>query len=363
MTAQLDAAGGVRAGEELDATALSRWLASAAPEYAGGSIVVEQFPRGFSNLTYLLRFSGDRQLVLRRPPRGVRKGSAHDMTREFRILRALHARGGRVPHPVAACEDESVLGAPFYVMERVRGLILRQAAPPGLDLTPAIMRGLSMSLIDAMRAIHDTPLDAEGIKELGSPAGYVQRQVQGWAKRYGAARTDEIAEMEQLAAWLDANRPGEWGAALIHNDFKYDNMVLEPDNVTRVLAVLDWEMATLGDPLLDLGTTLGYWVDADDPPALRSLGLGITALPGSLTRAELWAEYERRAGRPLGDPVFYFAFGLFKLGVISQQIYARYKAGLTADERFGALIHAVRALSQTGMRAVALKRLDRLAAG
>ena len=283
------------------------------------------------------------------------------MGREFRILRALHLRGGRVPRPIAFCDDESVLGAPFYIMERVRGLILRQAAPPGLDLTPEIMRGLSTSFLDAMLEIHGTPLDAEGIAELGNPAGYVQRQVQGWAKRYGNARTDDVPDMEQLAAWLDANRPAEWGAALIHNDLKYDNMVLDANNLTRVLAVLDWEMATLGDPLMDLGTTLGYWVDANDPPELRTLGLGITALPGNLSRAELWAAYERRAGRSLGDPVFYFAFGLFKLGVISQQIYARFKAGLTTDERFGALIDAVRALSRTGVRAIACRRIDRLA--
>ena len=362
-SAPIDVARPVRAGEELDAVALAHWLESVSPDVGESGVTIEQFPRGFSNLTYLLRLAGGLELVLRRPPRGIKKGSAHDMGREFRILRALHVRGGRVPRPVAFCDDESVIGTPFYVMERVRGLILRQAAPSGLDLTPAIMRGLSSSFLHTMREIHATPIDADGIRELGSPAGYVQRQVQGWAKRYGAARTDDIADMEALAAWLDANRPAEWGASLIHNDLKYDNMVLDAGDPTRVLAVLDWEMATLGDPLMDLGTTLGYWVDADDPAELRSLGLGITALPGNLSRAELWAEYERRAGRSLGDPVFYFAFGLFKLGVISQQIYARFKAGLTTDERFAALIHAVRALSHTGMRAVALKRLDRLAAG
>ena len=179
----LDSARPVRAGEELDARTLALWLSAGAPEYAGATLAIEQFPRGFSNLTYLLRLSGDRELVLRRPPRGVKKGSAHDMGREFRILRTLHLRGGSVPRPIAFCDDESVLGAPFYVMERVRGLILRQAAPPGLDLTPEIMRGLSTSFLDAMLEIHGTPLDAEGIAELGNPAGYVQRQVQGWAKR------------------------------------------------------------------------------------------------------------------------------------------------------------------------------------
>ena len=357
----LDSSRPVRPGEELDAAALARWLAGAAPDFAPSPIDIEQFPRGFSNLTYLLRLPGDRELVLRRPPKGVKKGSAHDMGREFRILRALHARGGKVPRPVGHCDDESVLGAPFYVMERVRGLILRAAPPPGVPLTPAVMQGLSASFVDAMLEIHRTPLDAEGVRELGNPEGYVQRQVQGWAKRYRAAATDPIADMETLAAWLDANRPGEWGAALIHNDFKYDNMVLDPADPTRILAVLDWEMATLGDPLMDLGTTLAYWVDADDPPELRALGLGITALPGNLTRAGLWARYGELVGRPLGNPGFYYAFGLFKLAVIAQQIYTRYKAGLTTDERFGALIDAVRALAAMGNRVAAIGRVSHLA--
>ena len=353
----------MRPGEELDAAALSRWLGAAAPEYVPSAMQVEQFPRGFSNLTYLLRLGGDRELVLRRPPKGVKKGSAHDMGREFHILRALHARGGQVPRPVGYCEDDAVLGAPFYVMERVRGLILRQEAPPGVSLTPDVMRGLSAAFVEAMLAIHRTPLDADGIRDLGHPEGYVQRQVQGWAKRYRSAATDAIADMESLATWLDANRPAEWGAALIHNDFKYDNIVLDPADPTRIRAVLDWEMATLGDPLMDLGTTLAYWLDADDPPEVRALGLGITALPGNLTRAGLWARYESLAGRSLGDPSFYYAFGLFKLAVIAQQIYARYKAGLTADERFGALIHAVRALAAMGNRVAALGRVHGLAQG
>ena len=351
----------MRSGEELDATALGRWLAVAAPEYSGATIEVEQFPSGYSNLTYLLRLGADRELVLRRPPKGVKHGSAHDMGREYRILRALHARGGKVPRPVGYCEDDAVLGTPFYVMERVRGLILRQAAPPGLSLTPEIMRGLSTAFVEAMLEIHHTPLDTAGVREVGNPEGYVQRQVQGWAKRYRTAATDEIADMESLASWLDANRPGEWGAALIHNDFKYDNMVLDPADPTRILAVLDWEMATLGDPLMDLGTTLAYWVDADDPPELRALGLGITALPGNLSRAELWERYEQLVGRPLGSPAFYYAFGLFKLAVIAQQIYTRFQAGLTRDERFGALIHAVRALAAMGIRVAALGRVHHLA--
>ena len=357
-TPPLDAARAVRAGEELDAAALSAWCTAHAPEVAG-AITVQQFPRGFSNLTYLLTV-GSAEFVLRRPPKGVKKGSAHDMSREFRILAALHARQGPVPRPVALCEGDDVIGSPFYIMERVRGVILRSQPPDGVRLDTATMAGLSQAFIEALLAIHRVPISADGIAGLGHPEGYVERQVQGWAARYQRARTDDVANMEWLAAWLDANRPGESGAALIHNDFKYDNFVLDPANLTRIIAVLDWEMATLGDPLLDLGTSLGYWVDASDPPELRALGLGITALPGNLSRMELWARYHERAALPMREPVFYYVFGLFKLAVIAQQIYARYRAGLTTDDRFGALGHAVQALAGLGRRAVALGRIDRL---
>ena len=353
-----DAARPVRPGEEIDTVTIGRWLARVAPTF-NGPIAVRQFPRGFSNLTYLLTV-GEQELVLRRPPRGVGKGNAHDMGREYRILVALHERGGKVPRPIAFCEDESVLGTPFYVMERVRGLILRQAPPPGLDLGPATMRALSEAFVDALVEIHRMPIDAAGIAELGHPEGYVARQVSGWTKRYTAARTDDIADMESVARWLAANQPAESGAALIHNDFKYDNIVLDPADVTRIVAVLDWEMATVGDPLMDLGTSLGYWVEPGDPIEIRSLGIGLTALPGNLTRSELWARYGLRAGRDVGSPVFYYAFGLFKISVIAQQIYARFVKGLTTDERFGKLIHGVRAMAHTAARAADAGRIDRL---
>ncbi len=354
----IDTARAVRPGEEIDAKALAAWCAVHAPEVAG-PITIQQFPRGFSNLTYLLS-TASREFVLRRPPRGVKKGSAHDMGREFRILAALHARHAPVPRPVALADDESIIGAPFYMMERVAGVILRSQNPPGLVLDESTMRGLSLAFVDALRAIHATPLDAAGIADLGKPEGYVERQVQGWAARYQRARTDDVADMDALAAWLDAHRPTESGAALIHNDFKYDNFVLAPDDLTRIVAVLDWEMATLGDPLMDLGTSLGYWVDPTDPPELRAIGLTVTALPGNLSRAELWQRYHDVAGRPAPDPVFYYAFGLFKIAVIVQQIYARYKAGLTADERFAQLGAAVQGLAGLGRRAIELQRIDRL---
>lgn len=347
--AGLDIPAEVRAGEELPSDSLRAHL-EAAGLGTGGALHVRQFPRGFSNLTYLLEW-GDRQMVLRRPPYGVSKGSAHDMAREFRILTALSAAGYSVPRPLHYSEDERVLGAPFYVMERVAGVILRDRPPAGLSLDASTMRRLSEAFIDALAELHALDYRAAGLAELGRPEGYVTRQVAGWTRRWQAARTGEQTDVEALAAWLAAHVPPERGVALIHNDFKYDNLVLDPGDLSRIVAVLDWEMATVGDPLMDLGTSLAYWVEATDPPEIRALGIGITALSGNLTRAELVARYAERTGRPVPDVAFYHAFGLFKVAVIAQQIFARYVRGFTRDARFARLDRVVAALGQAGARA------------
>ena len=347
-----------RAGEELDVVKLAAFLRERLPGESG-SLEVAQFPRGYSNLTYLLRL-GQRQMVLRRPPFGARIKSAHDMGREFRILSGLQGVYAQAPKPLVYCEDESVLGAPFYVMERVTGVILRTQPPPGLGLTPELMRRLSESFIDNLVAIHAVDCGEAGLGELGRPEGYVTRQVGGWAKRYLNARTDDIQEMDSLAAWLHEHRPGEAGACLIHNDYKYDNLVLDPEDPAHILATLDWEMSTLGDPLLDLGSALGYWVDADDPPEWRQQAFGVTTLPGNLSREQLVERYSARSGRQVSGPVFYYAYGLFKIAVIVQQIYARYRQGLTKDERFARLIEVVRAASLMAGRAIDLGRISRL---
>jgi aminoglycoside phosphotransferase (APT) family kinase protein len=351
----------VRAGEELDAAALATFLAGAVPgweDVRADALEIAQYGAGFSNLTYLVR-AGDRELVLRRPPRGVGPGPAHDVLREHRLLAALRPTFARVPRVLAASEDAELLGAPFYVMERVRGVILRGL--PGESVPDAAtMRGLAERFVDEMAALHALDWRAAGLAELGRPDGYVERQVAGWSRRWLAARTGDVASIDAAAAWLASHRPPERGAALIHNDFKYDNLVLDPSDLTRVVAVLDWEMATVGDPLMDLGTSLGYWVDADDPPALRALGLGLTAAPGNLSRAELVARYARITGRDVSDALFYYVFGLFKLAVVAQQIYARYVRGLTGDPRFASLDASVRALGQMAGRAVSLGRIDRL---
>ena len=348
-----------RPGEELDAGKLEAYLRQALPDL-GGPIEIEQFPRGYSNLTYLLRV-GERELVLRRPPFGAKIKTAHDMGREHRILSHLVAVYPKVPRPYAFCADEAVLGAPFYIMERVTGIILRTKPPEGLELTPALMGRISEGFIDNLATIHGIDYVAAGLGDLGRPEGYVTRQVEGWTKRYQNARTDDIPEMDRLASWLFEHKPAEAGGCLIHNDYKYDNLVLDPQDPARIKAVLDWEMATIGDPLMDLGSTLGYWVDADDPEDWQQQSFGLTTLPGNLNREQLLERYVAKSGHTMSDAVFYYAYGLFKIAVIVQQIYARFKQGSTQDARFAGLIHLVRAASRTACLAIDKQRITRLA--
>jgi aminoglycoside phosphotransferase (APT) family kinase protein len=325
----------IRQGEELPLERLEAWLKERLPEMAG-PLMVEQFPAGHSNLTYLLR-TGTKELVLRRPPFGNQVKSAHDMGREYRVLSRLCKVFPAAPHPYADCDDETVIGAPFYVMERRRGLILRTHAPSQLTLDADRAGRLSTALIDQLALLHAVDYRAAELGDLGKPEGYVERQVSGWAKRYEQAQTGDVPEMNRVARWLTEHLPAGSRAAIIHNDYKYDNVVLSPDDPAQIVAVLDWEMATLGDPLMDLGTTLGYWIEAGDPEPLKQTAFGPTAVPGSLTRRELVARYEQRTSRAVPDPLFYYCFGLFKIAVIVQQIYARYVRGNTQDPRFARL--------------------------
>jgi aminoglycoside phosphotransferase (APT) family kinase protein len=360
MSGFLDAPRAVRPGEEIDAAALLAWLTPQVPGLRG-PITVEQFPSGHSNLTYLLRDEAGRELVLRRPPRGSAVKTAHDMGREHRILSRLWQSYPLAPRALAFTDDASVIGAPFYVMERVRGVVLRGARPPrGLEIAPATMRRISESLVRELARLHAVDADAAGLGDLGRPEGYVLRQVRGWCERYATARTDALPEVERAMAWLAAHAPAESGAALIHNDWKYDNLVLDPADLAEVRAVLDWEMATIGDPLMDLGTSLGYWVDPDDAADVRALPFGPTAFEGNLTRREVWERYAAAAGRAPADPLFYYVYGLVKVIGIAQQIYLRWTKGLTRDERFGALILAVAALGRQAARAIDRGRIDRL---
>jgi aminoglycoside phosphotransferase (APT) family kinase protein len=356
---KMDRSRPVRAGEELPGEILSEYLTAHLPELSG-PLTIEQFPAGFSNLTYLLRI-GNRDLVLRRPPIGAKIKTAHDMSREYRILSHLHPVYKKVPRPLLFCEDEEILGAPFYLMERVNGLILRAQRPEGLDLSPELMRGLSQAFIENLAEIHQFNYQAAGLGDLGSPQGYVKRQVEGWTRRYYNARTDDVPAIEQLADWLSQNLPADSArAALIHNDYKYDNLVLSPEDLSRVVAVLDWEMATIGDPLMDFGTSLSYWVETTDPEEWQRFGFGLTSLPGSFTRTELLDHYAKCTGRRIDDPIFYFAYGLLKIAGIVQQIYFRYQQGVTRDPRFAQLGQLVKACGTLAQRAIEFNRIDRL---
>jgi aminoglycoside phosphotransferase (APT) family kinase protein len=346
----VDSAGPVRAGEELPPAALEAYLAERLPG-GHGPLSVEQFPHGHSNLTYLVR-RGDEEFVLRRPPFGNQVKTAHDMGREFRVLSKLSAVYAPAPKPLLYCEDESVLGAPFYVMERRRGIVLRHSDEPGLAIDPPTARALCTALIDNLALLHALDYKAAGLADLGKPEGYVSRQVTGWINRYANARTDAHPEMDRVAEWLSGNMPAESAAALVHNDYKYDNLVLDPNDLTRIVAVLDWEMATVGDPLMDLGTTLGYWVEAGDPESMKTYATGPTSLPGSLSRRELVLRYAERTGRDVSGVLFYYCFGLYKIAVIIQQIYARYVRGFTRDERFSRLKDRVATLGRQAFNAL-----------
>jgi aminoglycoside phosphotransferase (APT) family kinase protein len=358
----LDRAAPVRPGEDLHTERLAAYLHAHLPGNGSGApppLIVEQFPRGYSNLTYLLRL-GDRELVLRRPPFGANIKSAHDMGREYRILRGLEGVYAKVPQPLLYCDDERVLGAPFYVMARVGGVILRERLPVGLTVAPGEMRRICESLVATLAELHAVDFAGAGLADLGKAEGYVARQVRGWTQRYANAATHDLAEMAAVAQWLAEHMPPERGAALIHNDFKLDNLVLAAEDLTQVRAVLDWEMATIGDPLMDLGTTLGYWIQAGDPPELQRIGLA--RFDGSLRRSEVVAHYARCTGRDpqalAAEMVYYYVFGLFKIAVIAQQIYYRFRQGFTQDPRFGALDTVVAACAGMAQKALVRGRIE-----
>lgn len=347
--AHVDGTRPVREGEQLDAGKLGEYLRGA----LGGdaSVGIEQFPGGHSNLTYLIRY-GEKELVLRRPPFGSKVKSAHDMGREFRVLSKLSAAYARAPRPIAHCDDPEVLGVEFYIMERVRGVIIRKDPPAGLAIDPQTATALCEVLVDTLAELHAIDYEAIGLGDFGRPTGYVERQVSGWTKRYAGSKTDDIDAVDQVAKWLADNLPEAPGASLIHNDFKFDNLVLDENDITKVVGILDWEMSTVGSPLMDLGTSLSYWVQANDPAPLQAFRFGPTTLPGMLTRTEVVARYRRASGRDIPDVLFYYCFGLFKTAVVAQQIYYRFVQGLTKDPRFAQMIHGVRLLAEMALHAV-----------
>jgi aminoglycoside phosphotransferase (APT) family kinase protein len=342
MTDYRDQPGSVRPGEELDLSKLEPFLRSQLPDQAG-LLSVKQFPSGHSNLTYSVQL-GDRQMILRRPPFGNKVKSAHDMGREFRVLSKLHVVYPPAPEVRLYCDEDSVLSAPFYVMEPIRGIILRRDPPPGLEFTPAMARKVCEAFVDNLARLHSIDYAAVGLVELGKPQGYLERQVRGWVERYHDSKTHDLSEVEQISQWMRQNLPSSSDGTLIHNDYKFDNLVLDPADLTNIIGVLDWEMCTIGDPLSDLGTALAYWVDADDPDDLQELRWGPTNYAGSMTRNELVDRYAQATRRDVSNMVFYLVFARFNLAVIVQQIYYRYHLGLTKDSRFATMAEAVQTL-------------------
>jgi len=314
------------------------------------ALVVEQYPSGYSNLTFALT-KGGTKLVLRRPPFAVQVKSGHDMGREHRVLSALQGRFPPAPRPLAMCTDDTVLGAPFYVMERREGLILRQPLPKGLELSPALLGDVCRSLVDTLVTLHRLAVTTPPLSELGKPDGFVRRQLEGWLGRWEKARTDDVPDLEALGAWLRANLPAESGGVLVHNDYKFDNVVLSAVDPTKVVGVLDWEMATLGDPRMDLGASLAYWVEATDDPRMQFVALGPTWRPGAWTRADVAARWAEGTGRDISGIHWFSCFGTFKNAVIAQQIFWRYEHGHARDPRFAALGHLVALMADTGLRA------------
>jgi aminoglycoside phosphotransferase (APT) family kinase protein len=384
----------VRKGEEIDTQRLGAFLESELG-LSGSEIDVEQFPAGSSNLTYLVRVGSD-EYVLRRPPFGNTVATAHDMGREFRVLSKLSAVYAPAPRPVIFADDVSIIGSEFYLMERRRGLIIRGRIPtsrnvtvrervdlsppaiawadlekPGtqdqnypqeplgstthdLDTSQLFRRQVCESFISTLAELHSLDLGEAGLADLGKPEGYVGRQVEGWSKRYFAARTSDAPDLERTIVWLNENIPPGTRGCLIHNDYKFDNVMLDPADLRRVTAVLDWEMVTVGDPLMDLGTTLGYWMSRDAGEEMLNMPFNPRVLMENISRQELAEMYAKNLGRNLPDMLFYYVFGTFKIAVIAQQIYSRYVKGFTKDERFANFDQFVGSLGR-----IAAKALDR----
>ena len=343
---QIDKARNIRPGEEFNTAAVEVFLKDSIPGLQG-PMSIKQFPSGHSNLTYLIT-CGEHQMVLRRPPFGTKAKTAHDMGREYRVLSALEDAYPYCPRTLAYTEDASIIGCPFYVMERIRGIIVRREFPPGFDDVPETIKKLCRKLVQVHHDLHRIDVSKVGLGDFGKPVGYIERQVNGWSKRYRAARTPDAPDCEDIMAWLqDKMPPDSDKPAIIHNDFKLDNVVIDPDNPVNIIGVLDWEMATLGDPLMDLGASMAYWVEKNDPPEMQAMRFMPTDADGALTRKELVQYYTELSGRVVDRFDFYYCFGLFRLAVIAQQIYYRFYHGQTRDKRFESFILGVHALEKT----------------
>jgi aminoglycoside phosphotransferase (APT) family kinase protein len=347
----IDAPEIIRPDQSLDLARLSQYLRT---RIAGltGEIEVAQFPSGHSNLTYLLT-CGNLELVIKREPPGSKAKSAHDMGREYRILSKLHGRYPLAPAVFDYCEDDSVIGGKFCTMERLRGVIIRRAYPEDGSVLPAQIRTQFNTLIDALAGLHLLNVEETGLASFGKPEGYRKRQLDGWCRRLSDAKTQDLVDFDEITSWLYRRLPnGPDEAAIVHNDFKIDNLVWMPSDITKLIGVLDWEMATVGDPLMDLACTLSFWIEKDDPPEFRALRGMPTTRPEAPSRAEAIARYLELAKRTAGDQDFYLCFGFFRRAIIEQQKYFRYSHGHSRDARFADLHRAVGVLRDMCLRVI-----------
>ena len=351
----LDKGGEVREGEELDAKAISSWLRAQGVDVAGEPTVT-QFSGGASNWTYRLQYEGEgnaesksHDLILRRPPKGTKAKSAHDMVREYTVQKSLKDAYPYVPKMVALCTDESVIGADFYVMERMEGIIPRANLPKGIDLNEEQTCALCTNVIDALVELHQVDYKAHpDLVDLGRGEGYCERQVTGWDKRYVKAKTPNVPSFALVRQWLGKHTPADSKTCLIHNDWRFDNVILDAADPTKVIGVLDWEMATLGDPLMDLGSALAYWIEEDDNIIMQQSRRQPTHLKGMMTRDEVVDYYLKQSGLEIDNWTFYEVFGLFRLAGIVQQIYYRYYHKQTTNpafKNFWLIVHVLHAKS------------------
>jgi aminoglycoside phosphotransferase (APT) family kinase protein len=353
--------------DEVHVDRLRAWLEGAVPQlnvHTATPISATRLGGGYSNLTYDIAIgAGDtaRHVILRRPPVGVRADrGAHDMRREFRVLSAVYGSPVPVPMPIALCDDESVIGGMFFLMSKVSGVAVRTLDDlPGLK-DPAVMRRMSESCITALARLHSLPVESMSMYDASKVADYGARQVENWRARWQAVRPPDVPDADAAAvfAWLAEHLPAPVAPTLLHNDWKFDNLLVDADDPAVIHGVLDWEMATIGDPRFDLATSLGYWVQADDSPMLQALALGVTNAPGCLTREEVVARYAAERGVEVAHPVYWWVFGLAKVAVIVLQLYARYVAGTTRDARFQFLGGMAALLMQTARTAIARDSLS-----